>query len=173
MLPDSSLHSLINQQRVRDGLALPSHPPFPFTLSVDHSASLSSPPPVGVSPLPPSQLKDRVQPLGPFSGDRGPKEPRRDSPSSPALQPSVGGAPLLKPRRHSDADKPKGKRPCKTKHTSLKEREKKKEGTLNSPGQRCIGTPILGAAEDEKVSVDTSVWPQYGVWMFFAVCSLF
>lgn len=115
-----------------------------------------SPPAAGLapSPLPPSQLKDRAQPLGPFSGDRGLKEPRRDPPS-PAPQPTVGGTPPLKPRRHSDTDKPKGKRPCKTKHTSQREREKRKEAALNSPGQRCAAE--LGAAEDEKVSADTSV----------------
>ncbi|XP_036964750.1 BCL-6 corepressor isoform X1 [Acanthopagrus latus] len=106
---------------------------------------------VAASPLPPGQLKDRVQPLGPFSGDRGLKEPRR-GPPSPAPQPSVGGAPPLKPRRHSDADKPKGKRPCKTKHTSQREREreKRKEATPSSPGQRCAAD--LGAAEDDKLS---------------------
>lgn len=158
------MRSLINQQRVEDGLAVPSHPPLPLsslTLSVAHSASLSPPAPgVAASPLlPPGQLKDRAQPLGPFSGDRGLKEPRRDPPS-PAPQPSVGGAPPLKPRRHSDTDKPKGKRPCKTKHTSQRERERRKEATLNSLGQRCVAE--LGAAEDDEVSADTSVWPQYG-----------
>ncbi|XP_035532221.1 BCL-6 corepressor [Morone saxatilis] len=104
---------------------------------------------VAASPLPPGQLKDRVQPLGPFSGDRGLKELRR-GPPSPAPQPSVGGTPPLKPRRHSDTDKPKGKRPCKTKHTSQREREKRKEATPNSPGQRCVAD--LGAAEDDKLS---------------------
>ncbi|XP_038576843.1 BCL-6 corepressor isoform X1 [Micropterus salmoides] len=106
---------------------------------------------VATSPLPPGQLKDRVQPLGPFSGDRGLKEPRR-GPPSPAPELSVGGTPPLKPRRHSDTDKPKGKRPCKTKHTSQREREreKRKEATPNSPGQRCVAD--LGAAEDDKLS---------------------
>lgn len=168
MLPDSSVRSLINQQRVEDGLAVPSHPPLPLS-SRTISRSLCPPPPpapgVAASPLlPPGQLKDRAQPLGPFSGDRGLKEPRRDPPS-PAPQPPVGGTPPLKPRRHSDADKPKGKRPCKTKHTSQRERERRKEATLNSPGQRCLAE--LGAAEDDEVSADTSVWPQYGrldVW---------
>ncbi|XP_056900121.1 BCL-6 corepressor isoform X3 [Takifugu flavidus] len=102
----------------------------------------------GISALPPGQLKDRLQPPGPFSGDRGLKEPRRDPPSSPASQLSMGGAPPLKSRRHSDTDKPKGKRPCKTKHTSLKDREKKKEGTLNSPGQHCIVE--LGPTDGDK-----------------------
>ncbi|KAM3608244.1 uncharacterized protein V6R79_021705 [Siganus canaliculatus] len=107
------------------------------------------------SPLPPGPLKDRAQPLGPFSGDRGLKEPRR-GPPSPAPQASAGGAPPLKPRRHSDTDKPKGKRPCKTKHTSQRERErerereKRKEAAPNSPGQRCVAD--LGAAEDDKLS---------------------
>ncbi|CAJ1079717.1 BCL-6 corepressor isoform X2 [Xyrichtys novacula] len=104
---------------------------------------------VAASPLPPGQVKDRAQPLGPFSGDRGLKEPRR-GPPSPAPEPSVGGPPPFKPRRHSDTDKPKGKRPCKTKHTSQREREKKKEATPSSPGQRCAAD--LGAAEDDKLS---------------------
>ncbi|XP_034549785.1 BCL-6 corepressor isoform X2 [Notolabrus celidotus] len=104
---------------------------------------------VAASPLPPGQVKDRAQPLGPFSGDRGLKEPRR-GPPSPAPEPSMGGTPPLKSRRHSDTDKPKGKRPCKTKHTSQREREKKKEATPSSPGQRCAAD--LGAAEDDKLS---------------------
>ncbi|XP_026150731.1 BCL-6 corepressor isoform X2 [Mastacembelus armatus] len=104
---------------------------------------------LATSPLPPSQLKDRVHPSGPFSGDRGLKEPRR-GPPSPAPELSVGGTPSLKPRRHSDTDKPKGKRPCKTKHTSQREREKKKETTPNSPRQHCVAD--LGAAEDDKLS---------------------
>ncbi|XP_033966204.1 BCL-6 corepressor isoform X1 [Pseudochaenichthys georgianus] len=104
---------------------------------------------VAASPFPPGQLKDRAHPQGPFSGDRGLKEPRR-GPPSPAPDPSVGGPPPIKPRRHSDTDKPKGKRPCKTKHTSQREREKRKEATPNSPGQRCAAD--LGAAEDDKLS---------------------
>ncbi|XP_060909237.1 BCL-6 corepressor isoform X1 [Labrus mixtus] len=108
---------------------------------------------VAASPLPPSQVKDRAQPLGPFSGDRGLKEPRR-GPPSPAPEPSVGITPPLKPRRHSDTDKPKGKRPCKTKHTSQREREKRKEATPSSPGQRCAAD--LGAAEDDKLSEQRS-----------------
>lgn len=108
---------------------------------------------VAASPLPPGQLKDRAHPPGPFSGDRGLKEPRR-GPPSPGPEPSVGGTPPLKTRRHSDTDKPKGKRPCKTKHTSQRERErereKRKEATPNSPGQRCLAD--LGAAEDDKLS---------------------
>jgi len=63
-----------------------------------------------------------------------------------------GGPPCVKPRRHSDADKPKGKRPCKTKHTSQREREKRKEATPSSPGSRCAAD--LGAPEDDKVSAD-------------------
>lgn len=104
---------------------------------------------VATSPLPPGQVKDRAQPLGPFSGDRGLKEPRR-GPPSPVPEPTMGGAPPLKPRRHSDTDKPKGKRPCKTKHTSQREREKRKEATPSSPGQRCAAD--LRAAEDDKLS---------------------
>uniref|UniRef100_A0A3B4YPV4 BCL6 corepressor n=1 Tax=Seriola lalandi dorsalis TaxID=1841481 RepID=A0A3B4YPV4_SERLL len=153
-----SVHSLINQQRVRDGLAIPSHPPLPLsshTISRSLYLSLLSPPAPGVatSPLPPGQLKDRAYPPDPFSGDRGLKEPRR-GPPSPAPEQSMGGPPPLKPRRHSDTDKPKGKRPCKTKHTSQREREreKRKEATPNSPGQRCVAD--LGAAEDDKVSAD-------------------
>ncbi|XP_074550563.1 BCL-6 corepressor isoform X2 [Halichoeres trimaculatus] len=103
---------------------------------------------VSAAPLPPGQVKDRAQPLGPFSGDRGLKEPRR-GPSSPAPEPSVGGAPPPKSRRHIETDKPKGKRPCKTKHTSHREREKKKEAAA-SPGQRSAAD--LGAAEDDKHS---------------------
>ncbi|XP_051815113.1 BCL-6 corepressor isoform X2 [Acanthochromis polyacanthus] len=99
--------------------------------------------------LPPGQLKDRAHPPNPFSGDRGLKEPRR-GPPSPAPEPSVGGPPPLKPRRHSDTDKPKGKRPCKTKHTGQRERERRKEATPSSPGQRCVADP--GAAEDDKLS---------------------
>lgn len=106
-----------------------------------------------VAPLPPSQLKDRAHPPNPFSGDRGLKESRR-GPPSPAPEQSVGGTPPLKVRRHSDTDKPKGKRPCKTKHTSQRERErereKRKEAAASSPGQRC-GIE-LGKAEDDKVS---------------------
>ncbi|KAM9851218.1 BCL-6 corepressor [Aulostomus maculatus] len=104
---------------------------------------------VAASPLPPGQLKDRAQPLGPFSGDRGLKEPWR-GPPSPAPESAVGGTPPYKPRRHSDTDKPKGKRPCKTKHTSQREREKKKEAAPYSPGQRFAAD--LGVAEDEKLS---------------------
>ncbi|XP_028249001.1 BCL-6 corepressor isoform X2 [Parambassis ranga] len=107
---------------------------------------------VAAASLPPSQLKDRAHPPNLFSGDRGLKEPRR-GPPSPAPEPSVGGTPPLKPRRHSDTDKPKGKRPCKTKHTSQRERERerRKEATPNSPGQRCAAAD-LGAAEHDKPS---------------------
>ncbi|XP_054642624.1 BCL-6 corepressor isoform X2 [Dunckerocampus dactyliophorus] len=105
---------------------------------------------VATPPLHPGdQLKDRTHPLGPFSGDRGLKEPRR-GPPSPGAEPTLGGAPPLKLRRHSDADKPKGKRPCKTKHTSQREREKRKEGAPSSPGQRFPAD--LGAAEDDRLS---------------------
>lgn len=176
MLPDSSVHSLINQQRVRDGLAIPSHPPLPLgshTISRSLCLPLFSPPVPGVaaSPLPTGQLKDRAHPLGPFSGDRGLKEPRR-GPPSPAPELSVGGTPSLKPRRHSDTDKPKGKRPCKTKHTSHREREreKRKEATPNSPGQRCVAD--LGAAEDDKVSADGMSGRDTSDWMLAAAESV-
>ncbi|XP_061647534.1 BCL-6 corepressor isoform X4 [Phyllopteryx taeniolatus] len=105
---------------------------------------------VTAPPLHPgNQLKDRVHPPGPFSGDRGLKEPRR-GPPSPGAEASLGGAPPLKLRRHSDTDKPKGKRPCKTKHTGQRERERRKEATPNSPGQRFPAD--LGTAEDDKPS---------------------
>ncbi|XP_017265759.1 BCL-6 corepressor isoform X2 [Kryptolebias marmoratus] len=111
--------------------------------------------PNGVAALPPGQLKDRAHQPNPFSGDRGLKEPRR-GPHSPAPELCVGGTPPLKPRRHSDTDKPKGKRPCKTKHTSQREREreKRKEATPNSPGQRVAAD--LGAAEDDKLTEQRS-----------------
>lgn len=161
-------------------MALQYLPILPFhqalTLSAAHSASPSSllpAPGVAASPLPPGQLKDRAHPPGPFSGDRGLKEPRR-GPPSPGPEPSVGGTPPLKPRRHSDTDKPKGKRPCKTKHTSQRERErereKRKEATPNSPGQRCLAD--LGAAEDDKVSADRVSGHDTGVWMFAAAESV-
>ncbi|XP_077583746.1 BCL-6 corepressor isoform X2 [Stigmatopora nigra] len=87
---------------------------------------------VTAPPLHPGvQVKDRAHPAGPFSGDRGPKEPRRGPPSP---DPSPGGAPPLKLRRHSNADKPKGKRPCKTKHTGPRERERRKDDEPDSPG---------------------------------------
>lgn len=179
VLPDSSMHSLINQQRVRDGLAIPSHPPLSLsshTIRRSLCLPLLSTPSTGAatSPLPPGQLKDRTHPPGPFSGDRGLKEPSRRGPPSPASEPSVGGTPPLKPRRHSDTDKPKGKRPCKTKHTSQRERErereKRKEATPNSPGQLCAAD--LGAAEDDKVSADTVSGRDRGVWMFAAAESV-
>lgn len=157
-------------------LTIPYHPPLPLssrTISCSLFLPLPSPPVLGVatSPLPPGQLKDRAQPLGPFSGDRGLKESKR-GPPSPAPELSVGGTPPLKPRRHSDTDKPKGKRPCKTKHTSQREREreKRKEATPNSPGQCCV--PDLGAAEDDKVSADRESGRDTGVWMFVAAESV-
>ncbi|KAF7647733.1 hypothetical protein LDENG_00167440 [Lucifuga dentata] len=107
------------------------------------------------SPLTPSQL--RVHPPGPFSGDRGPKEPRR-APPSPASEPSTGGSPPIKSRRHSDTDKPKGKRPCKTKHTSQRERERererRKEATPSSPSQHCMAD--VGSAEEDKLTEQRS-----------------
>ncbi|XP_024141882.1 BCL-6 corepressor isoform X1 [Oryzias melastigma] len=100
--------------------------------------------------LPSGQLKDREHPLNPFSG--GLKEPRR-GPPSPAPEPCImGGTPPLKLRRHSDTDKPKGKRPCKTKHTS--HREKRKEAAAPGPGLRAAADPA--AAEDEKLTEQRS-----------------
>uniref|UniRef100_A0A3Q2PDV3 BCL6 corepressor n=1 Tax=Fundulus heteroclitus TaxID=8078 RepID=A0A3Q2PDV3_FUNHE len=105
--------------------------------------------------LPPGPPKDRAHQPSLFSGDRGLKEPKR-GPPSPAPEPCLGGVPPFKPRRHSDADKPKGKRPCKTKHTSQRdrerERERRREAAPTSPGQR--SAPDLGSAEDDKVSAD-------------------
>ncbi|XP_023806262.1 BCL-6 corepressor isoform X2 [Oryzias latipes] len=102
--------------------------------------------------LPSSQLKDREHPLNPFSG--GLKEPRRGSPS-PAPEPCImGGTPPLKLRRHSDTDKPKGKRPCKTKHTSHREREKRKEVAASGPGPHPAADPAV--AEDEKLTEQRS-----------------
>lgn len=138
-------------------MALHYLPILPFRCRYQSLTLCFSPPLAGVSVLPSGQLRDRLQPLGPFSGDRGLKEPRRDPPSSPASQLSMGGAPPLKSRRHSDTDKPKGKRQCKTKHTSLRDREKKKDGSVNSPAQHCIAE--LGAAEEDKVRAGAGVWP--------------
>lgn len=126
----------------------------PFPLSSPSLFSFFLPPLVpGVAALPPGQLKDREHQPNPFSGDRGLKEPRR-GPHFPAPELCVRGTPPLKPRRHSDTDKPKGKRPCKTKHTSQREREreKRKEAAPYSPGQRAAAD--LGSAEDDKVSAD-------------------
>lgn len=151
------LCALINKPTEGERWPCTTFPSSPSVGAISRSLPCSSPPFAGVAALPPGPLKDRLQPLGPFSGDRGLKEPRRDHPSSPASQLSLGGAPPLKSRRHSDADKPKGKRPCKTKHTSLRDRgEKKKDGTLSSPGQHC-GVE-LGAAEEDKVGAEASVW---------------
>uniref|UniRef100_A0A8C6S8L7 BCL6 corepressor n=1 Tax=Neogobius melanostomus TaxID=47308 RepID=A0A8C6S8L7_9GOBI len=111
----------------------------------------------GVAPsLSPGPLKDRVQLTNPFSGDRSHKEHRK-GPSSPNQDLSQGGLNLLKARRHSDADKPKGKRPCKTKHTSQKERERerKKEAAPGSPSQRSVSD--LGAPEENKSSEQSGV----------------
>ncbi|XP_053733230.1 BCL-6 corepressor isoform X2 [Synchiropus splendidus] len=100
------------------------------------------------APLPPSQLKDRVHAPGLYSGDRGLKEPRR-GPPSPAPEPSPGDTPPHKPHRYSDGDKPKGKRPCKTKHTSQRERERKKEAAANSPDRHSAAD--LGTADSDKL----------------------
>lgn len=75
----------------------------------------------------------------------------------------MGGTPPLKARRHSDTDKPKGKRPCKTKHTSQREREKKREAAPSSPGQRLASG--LGTAEDDKVSADPVSCRNRAVWV--------
>lgn len=141
-------------QSIRDRKIRPSEPEDRATAQINRKwacEKLLNGVTAAAASLPPGQLKDRAHPPNPFSGDRGLKEPRR-GPPSPAPEPSVGGTPPLKPRRHSDTDKPKGKRPCKTKHTSQREREreKRKEATPSSPGQRCVAD--LGAAEDDKLS---------------------
>ncbi|KAM6985046.1 LOW QUALITY PROTEIN: BCL-6 corepressor-like [Aplochiton taeniatus] len=112
------------------------------------------------APLTPSQLKDRAPPtLGPISGDRGPKESSRGGgaggqcPISPVPEPPTGDTPPVKPRRHGDLDKPKGKRPCKTKHTSQreKERERRKELPLaNGSSQHC-NAALRSAQEDMAI----------------------
>lgn len=130
---------------------LPILPSVRLTLSSAHFAFPTSSFPLGVAPsLSPGPLKDRVQLTNPFSGDPRYKEHRR-GPSSPNQELSLGGPNLFKARRHSDADKPKGKRPCKTKHTGQKERERerRKEAAPGSPGQRTVSD--LGTPEDDKV----------------------
>ncbi|XP_072300911.1 BCL-6 corepressor isoform X3 [Eucyclogobius newberryi] len=125
----------------------------------------------GVAPsLSPGLLKDRVQLPNPFSGDRGHKEHRR-GPTSPNQELLVGGPNLFKARRHSDTDKPKGKRPCKTKHTGQKERERdrRKEPTPASPGQRCMTD--LGAPENDKSSEHCGVPRKSAVSPNYYPCS--
>lgn len=83
----------------------------------------------------------------------------------------MGGTPPLKLRRHSDTDKPKGKRPCKTKHTSHREREKRKEVAASGPGPHPAADPAV--AEDEKVSADgMSGMQASGVLESVSVCLL-
>ncbi|XP_072300910.1 BCL-6 corepressor isoform X2 [Eucyclogobius newberryi] len=120
--------------------------------------------------LSPGLLKDRVQLPNPFSGDRGHKEHRR-GPTSPNQELLVGGPNLFKARRHSDTDKPKGKRPCKTKHTGQKERERdrRKEPTPASPGQRCMTD--LGAPENDKSSEHCGVPRKSAVSPNYYPCS--
>uniref|UniRef100_A0A8C7I668 BCL6 corepressor n=1 Tax=Oncorhynchus kisutch TaxID=8019 RepID=A0A8C7I668_ONCKI len=89
--------------------------------------------------LPSTQQRDRSAPQGPLVGqgcDWGSKEPRRGGLGvktegqclpPPAPEPPTKDTASLKPRRHSDMDKPKGKRPCKTKHISQRERERRRE----------------------------------------------
>nr|XP_029543294.1 BCL-6 corepressor-like [Oncorhynchus nerka] len=113
--------------------------------------------------LPSTQQRDRSAPQGPLVGqgcDWGSKEPRRGGlgvktegqclpPSAP--EPPTKDTASLKPRRHSDTDKPKGKRPCKTKHISQRERERRRE--LLNGGNNQHGSTALGAALEDKVSV--------------------
>lgn len=100
---------------------------------------------VAASPLTPSQLKDRPLPL-PLPPSQG-LFSRRES---------LAPGPPLKPRRHGDADKPKGKRPCKTKHTGQRERgEKRREtvttGTMTgSPDHRRHRLAELGTCEGDE-----------------------
>ncbi|XP_064873447.1 LOW QUALITY PROTEIN: BCL-6 corepressor-like [Oncorhynchus nerka] len=112
--------------------------------------------------LPSTQQRDRSAPQGPLVGqgcDWGSKEPRRGGlgvktegqclpPSAP--EPPTKDTASLKPRRHSDTDKPKGKRPCKTKHISQRERERRRE--LLNGGNNQHGSTALGAALEDKVS---------------------
>ncbi|XP_036815437.1 BCL-6 corepressor isoform X4 [Oncorhynchus mykiss] len=112
--------------------------------------------------LPSTQQRDRSAPQGPLVGqgcDWGSKEPRRGGlgvktegqclpPSAP--EPPTKDTASLKPRRHSDTDKPKGKRPCKTKHISQRERERRRE--LLNGGNNQHGSTDLGAALEDKVS---------------------
>ncbi|CAB1347325.1 unnamed protein product [Coregonus sp. 'balchen'] len=112
--------------------------------------------------LPSTQQRDRSAPQGPLMGpgcDWGSKEPRRGGlgvktegqcPPSSAPEPPTEDTASLKPRRHSNTDKPKGKRPCKTKHTSQRERERRRELLNGSSNQH--GSTDLGAALEDKVS---------------------
>eukprot|EP00063_Salmo_salar_P054911 XP_014029746.1 PREDICTED: BCL-6 corepressor-like isoform X4 [Salmo salar] len=119
---------------------------------------------VGLLPL--TQQRDRSAPQGPLMGpgcDRGSKEPRRGGvgvktvgqfPLPSAPEPPTGDTTSLKLRRHGDMDKPKGKRPCKTKHTSQREREREMERRrelLNGASNQ-HGSTDLGAALVDKVS---------------------
>ncbi|XP_046902238.1 LOW QUALITY PROTEIN: BCL-6 corepressor-like [Hypomesus transpacificus] len=92
--------------------------------------------------------KERPPTQGPISvdRDRGPRGELRRGPSggpgvplcppSPvALQPPATDTPPFKSRRHSEGDKPKGKRPCKTKHTGPrveKEGDRRREACVKS-----------------------------------------
>lgn len=63
-------------------------------------------------------------------------------------------------RRHGDQDKPKGKRQCKTKHTSQREREREMERRrelLNGASNQ-HGSTDLGAALVDKVRVVVSAF---------------
>ncbi|KAL0963453.1 hypothetical protein UPYG_G00306580 [Umbra pygmaea] len=92
--------------------------------------------------------------MGPHM-DRGTKEPRRAGALGSGVKteghcPSsaLGDTTSLKPRRHSDTDKPKGKRACKTKHTSQRERERRRELLGGAPR----GSTGLGSALENKIS---------------------
>ncbi|XP_045062401.1 BCL-6 corepressor-like [Coregonus clupeaformis] len=124
----------------------------------------------GFGLLPLTQQRDRSAPKGPLMGpgcDRGSKEPRRgvvgvktvgQCPPSSAPEPPTGDTTSLKPRRHGDMDKPKGKRPCKTKHTSQREREREREREMErrrellNGASNQHGSTDLGAALEDKVS---------------------
>ncbi|KAM9484441.1 BCL-6 corepressor-like [Salvelinus alpinus] len=113
--------------------------------------------------LPSTQQRDRSAPQGPLMGqgcDWGSKEPRRGGlgvktegqcPPPSAPEPPTEDTASLKPRRHSDTDKPKGKRPCKTKHISQRERERRRE--LLNGGSNQHGSTDLGAALEDKSHV--------------------
>uniref|UniRef100_G3NA71 BCL6 corepressor n=1 Tax=Gasterosteus aculeatus TaxID=69293 RepID=G3NA71_GASAC len=97
-LPDSSVRSLINQQRVRDGLAIPSHPPPPISLSLepfgitaDYKNQLPPPPPAEreyAEPAPPTPPRVKhphgalVWARSNFTAQASGSSPRRESHSS-------------------------------------------------------------------------------------------
>ncbi|KAG7270251.1 hypothetical protein CRUP_031953, partial [Coryphaenoides rupestris] len=106
-----------------------------------------------VSPLPPpGQPRDRDL-VGAGAVGCGAREPRRAPPSPASLDHfSVTGDPSpstgVRPRRHSDADKPKGKRPCKTKHTA--QQRERRRGEATPPGLRCDPAEAVAVGNDDE-----------------------